>query len=551
MKPASGPGGAPGDKPCRIDSLGAKGELPTLLHGQVEEKFEVEIHGDPGAFPEFFFELTVAPSGIAEGKKDPARGAIPGDVLEHLQRCREGEAFVDNQGVLRHDRGIPGIKDHPTGLGRDRTSLKNRDRRPEQAFVVEIQLRKDPGKVDGGGLVDDEAEGAFLFVVDEKHDRATEERALEARRGDEERRHGRAHLGIVPPFAENCEGDRASRGSAPRAGGLRGPWPSLRSDARAFRAVIDVPRSRSGPFSGDFAVLVLRWGTPWWTHEHRSSPILWHRWQSRRQRSMLGAMDPLGKSEFMPSLRANLRMLRFATRTTQALVGWEVRSRFTASPEELAALKHQTKLRTAAGMLDVFGVEVVGQSSLAKASRPRLIVANHRTAFDIGVLMSVLGGTFLSRSDLAGWPVVGRLAKAGDTIFVDRGNRSSGARAIRSIRRHLKAGLDVIVFPEGATFAGDEVRPFRGGAFAAARGLEVDVLPVGLAFPEGSEYVEKDFVTHLRDIAARRRTVVGVCFGESFETRGTKESALRAEEEVRKLVRRAREARRNAGRTGP
>lgn len=248
----------------------------------------------------------------------------------------------------------------------------------------------------------------------------------------------------------------------------------------------------------------------------------------------------------MSSLRANLRMLRFATRTTQTLIGWELRSRLVRSPEGLSELKHRTKRRTAGRMLDVFGVDLVGDMSVPPRERPRLIVANHRTAFDIGVLMSFLGGTFLSRSDLEAWPVVGRLAQAGDTIFVDRESRSSGARAIRSIRRHLKAGMDVIVFPEGATFAGDEVRPFRGGAFAAAKGLEVDVLPVGLAFPQGSEYVERDFVEHLRDVASQKQTVVGVSFGESFRMAGTKETASRAETQVQALVARARQAQRNA-----
>jgi 1-acyl-sn-glycerol-3-phosphate acyltransferase len=99
------------------------------------------------------------------------------------------------------------------------------------------------------------------------------------------------------------------------------------------------------------------------------------------------------------------------------------------------------------------------------------------------------------------------------------------------------------VYPEGTTYVGDEVRAFSPGAFAAARGLPVDIVPVGFAYDAdaGVEYFHTSFVEHLERVASRRRTRVVVCVGEPFPAEGkSTELAARAEEAVRTLVAQAR-----------
>ena len=71
----------------------------------------------------------------------------------------------------------------------------------------------------------------------------------------------------------------------------------------------------------------------------------------------------------------------------------------------------------------------------------------------------------------------------------------------------------MIAFPEGTTFPGDEVRPFLPGAFVAARGLPVKVLPLGIAYEPGAEYTDETFEDHLLRMSARSRTPVWVCIG--------------------------------------
>lgn len=187
-------------------------------------------------------------------------------------------------------------------------------------------------------------------------------------------------------------------------------------------------------------------------------------------------------------------------------------------PEERAFGAMQVWVRRwATGLLRISGVRpIVSGRPIADYAGPRLIVANHRSPMDVPVLLSQFGGVCLSRADVAHWPLIGLAASRAGTIFVDRADKRSGAMAIRAIRRSLSLGHTVIVFPEGGTFAGDQVRPLRAGALSAAKGLGVQIVPVGLAYPPGVEWSSGSFVDHVSGFAQTRRTQVGIAVGEPF-----------------------------------
>jgi 1-acyl-sn-glycerol-3-phosphate acyltransferase len=172
---------------------------------------------------------------------------------------------------------------------------------------------------------------------------------------------------------------------------------------------------------------------------------------------------------------------------------------------------------------------------------PRLVVANHRSPFDIGILLSLFGGHALSRADLADWPVLGVAAQRAGTIFVDRTKADSGASAIRAIRKKLIQQASILLFPEGSTFQGDEVRPFKPGAFTALRNLNAQIVPVGLAYDPGAEFVNESFVAHVLRVAQRPRTRCVVAIGEPIAALGKpQELAETARDQVQRLVDQAR-----------
>jgi len=147
-----------------------------------------------------------------------------------------------------------------------------------------------------------------------------------------------------------------------------------------------------------------------------------------------------------------------------------------------------------------------------------LIVANHRSALDIAVLLRTFGGHMVSRADLSRWPLLGAAARSVGTVFVDRSSTTSGAGAIREIRRLLASGQRVVRCPEGTTFEGDLVRPFQAGAFIAALRTGASILPVGLAYPKGSgaAFVDESFGKHLSRMAGAKGCTVAARIGATL-----------------------------------
>jgi lyso-ornithine lipid O-acyltransferase len=234
---------------------------------------------------------------------------------------------------------------------------------------------------------------------------------------------------------------------------------------------------------------------------------------------------------------------------TAAMLPAYLARRAMASPAEGQALQDARRdawVGSWAGtLLAIFGVGVRSRGPAPIHGRGHLVVANHRSTADILVLLRAFGGHMVSRADLAGWPLVGPAARAVGTVFVDRSDAVSGASAVRAIRTRLAAGATVIVFPEGTTFADDDVRPFQAGAFVAALHSDADIIPVGLAYATGSEaqFFNESFPAHLRRMAGADPSSVAMCIGAPV-TIGKKARAAQIRDqthaEVQRLVYEAR-----------
>jgi lyso-ornithine lipid O-acyltransferase len=117
--------------------------------------------------------------------------------------------------------------------------------------------------------------------------------------------------------------------------------------------------------------------------------------------------------------------------------------------------------------------------------RPSLLVANHTSYLDIEVLGSLIGGCFVAKSEVAGWPLFGWLARLQRTVFVDRRPSSTGDQRDQ-INERLLGGDRLILFPEGTSGDGNRVLPFKSALFSVAE-RRVDhepltVQPVSIAY---------------------------------------------------------------------
>jgi 1-acyl-sn-glycerol-3-phosphate acyltransferase len=120
-------------------------------------------------------------------------------------------------------------------------------------------------------------------------------------------------------------------------------------------------------------------------------------------------------------------------------------------------------------------VRVLGTRASPRADgRPVVYISNHSSWIDIAVLGGRLDACFIAKEEVAGWPLIGTIARLGRTVYVRRARTSTG-RERDDMRARLAAGDNLILFPEGTTSDGARVLPFRS-AF-----LSIAVAPVGAA----------------------------------------------------------------------
>lgn len=243
----------------------------------------------------------------------------------------------------------------------------------------------------------------------------------------------------------------------------------------------------------------------------------------------------------MKSVRRAARVSGFLALTPTMLAAWSAHDAITR--KDRSALRDRWFGAWCDAMLRVFGITVItiGRSPERGA---KLVISNHRGVADVLVLLRTFGGHMVSRADLAKWPLIGLAGRRLGTVFVDRSDIKSGAVTIRTMKNLLKEGETVTIFPEGTTFAGDEVRPFHAGGFVAASGTNAEVVPVGLAYSRDSQaaFADETFPEHLGKMAGAPPSFVVVSIGEPLVLPAkSREAAEIAREAVAREVARARE----------
>jgi len=106
---------------------------------------------------------------------------------------------------------------------------------------------------------------------------------------------------------------------------------------------------------------------------------------------------------------------------------------------------------------------------------PFLLVTNHLSYLDILVLTSLADCTFIAKSEIRGWPLIGWACRAVDTVFVDRERRRDVVRVRKHMVEVLEQGRGLVLFAEGTTSRGETILPLRSSLLAAAAAEELPV----------------------------------------------------------------------------
>lgn len=120
-----------------------------------------------------------------------------------------------------------------------------------------------------------------------------------------------------------------------------------------------------------------------------------------------------------------------------------------------------------------------------------LIAANHTSWLDIPIVGSLTPCSFVAKSEVAGWPFFGALAKLQRTVFVERERRTRTAHSRNEIHARIAAGDRLVLFPEGTSSDGNRVLSFKSALMSVAQ----------LTIVNGEEDREDDLVVQPVSIA--------------------------------------------------
>jgi 1-acyl-sn-glycerol-3-phosphate acyltransferase len=159
-----------------------------------------------------------------------------------------------------------------------------------------------------------------------------------------------------------------------------------------------------------------------------------------------------------------------------------------------------------------FEVEVRGELPQG----PHLWLSNHVSWTDIPLLGQLLPLSFLSKAEVRTWPLAGWLAHKAGTLFIRRGSGDSALLA-RQLHRHLSAGRQLLIFPEGTTTDGLQVRTFHGRLLTSAIDTGTPLQPVAIRYLRDGEtdpiapfIGDDDLPSHLLRLFAADRAKVQI-----------------------------------------
>lgn len=187
-----------------------------------------------------------------------------------------------------------------------------------------------------------------------------------------------------------------------------------------------------------------------------------------------------------------------------------------------------------AQLAKIMGIEV----ELAGPTPPEgvLLMCNHRSHADVPTILSAVDCTMVAKAEVRRWPILGSGAAKAGVVFVERGDRQSGAQAQEQMAKALSQGTRVVIFPEGTTLPPPGLGPMKPGSFRMAAQHSFPIVPVALEY-ERDEVAWVDegdgsFLPHFIKNFGYKTTRARVAFGPIIQS----SDAVELEQQVRQWI---------------
>lgn len=176
---------------------------------------------------------------------------------------------------------------------------------------------------------------------------------------------------------------------------------------------------------------------------------------------------------------------------------------------------------------------------------PFFLVSNHLSYSDVWVLFACLDCTFIAKSEVKKWPLIGMMISSSGILFVNRDRRTDVSRVNKEISEVINEYQGVVLFPEGTTSPGHIILPFKSSLFQypAQENIPVHCAAINYKTPASEKpafqsvcwWDDTPFVTHLLSMLMMKEFTATVTFSEyQVSNKNRKLLASSTEEIVRK-----------------
>ena len=177
------------------------------------------------------------------------------------------------------------------------------------------------------------------------------------------------------------------------------------------------------------------------------------------------------------------RIALMVLKNTLALPGlWTKLCRHAKNPDnypEIERWRHIQKIMNAALRAGNVELVVTGKENIPDKDG-LLLVANHQGLFDVVALVTAWDRILCAvyKIELKDVPLVKQIAASTKSYAMDREDVRQSLTVIQGCTEQLKAGRNVLIFPEGTrSKKGNVMGEFHGGSFKCAVKAKADILP--------------------------------------------------------------------------
>jgi 1-acyl-sn-glycerol-3-phosphate acyltransferase len=147
-----------------------------------------------------------------------------------------------------------------------------------------------------------------------------------------------------------------------------------------------------------------------------------------------------------------------------------------------SALVRKTKKWWLSRIPEILGMQISVNGTLPQHDdQPLLLVSNHVSWIDIPLIGGVTPTCFISKAEVARWPVIGTLAAKAGTLFIRRGSGDTDTVAL-TMADTLKQRRSILFFPEGTTTDGSTLKRLHTKLFKVCQHHPVTVQPVVIRY---------------------------------------------------------------------